>query len=174
MKRGRCIMLISLMAALTLFGGCVGRQPAPSADERIDELQPEEPLVCVSYSVSNGESNTRESFEMYYSTEKQRYVAEYTVKGWDAPEKTYRRYVKKEKFDGLVAITERYRVWHWTDPEKTDIEVLDGDSYSLVFSYGRRFGDVEISLGSTDVWPEGARDALQEIKEYIMRAAKGR
>ena len=174
MKRGRCIMLISLMAALTLFGGCVGKQPAPSAGVRVDELQPEEPLISVSYSISNGESGTGESFWMYYSKDKQRYVAEYIVKEWNKPEKTHRTYVKKEKFDGLVAIAEKYRVWHWTDLEKSEYVVLDGDSYHLTFNYGRVYGGTEITLNDGDIWPEGAGDALREIKEYIMRAAKGR
>lgn len=69
---------------------------------------------------------------------------------------------------GVQEIVDRYAMTDWKDLPETDLIVLDAPQMSFRLEYS---DGTEIRLGDDLEMPEGAREAIREIREYILLCA---
>ncbi len=69
---------------------------------------------------------------------------------------------------GVQEIVDRYSMTDWKDLPETDLFALDAPSMSFTLEYS---DGTEIRLGSDLEMPDGAYDAINEIREYILLCA---
>ncbi|MBQ9909973.1 MAG: hypothetical protein IJM50_00460 [Lachnospiraceae bacterium] len=181
MNRTAKVLLIALSAILITGGIVMGlwkwlrnRQimdgPGMINEDKFDFSKTY--LTRVSYYRGGGSLGDSHSLDLTFGPDKDgrpEAVVEYSDQPThDSKEKHKTVRMGSPVVNGVQEIMDRYRMTEWKDLEKTDLFALDAPSMSFIyeFSDGSRY-----RLGSDLELPEGAYDAIREIRTYIMRYA---